>query len=271
MATNGWSRRSVERRLDSPNVAVVVGEDVADGVAEASQVVRQELGLVTSELEQDHSAAAKKRPGLVEHAPEDVGAVRTAVVRHWRLERERVSLKERQLGGGHIRNNPHDQVGAAYELRRQRREKIALIHIDAVRTRTCDGTLVDFGRSDTGAGAVRAEDRRDCTGSCAEVDGHPVIRQPFDGPSCQRLAEPSGDVHVRINSNAHPTERDLADNPCQGLAGEPASNCRIEEFEITAGIVEQLARLLFGRDEALASQQCAERPRVVPDPSVREA
>src|SRR5579864_1563752 len=190
--TAGWCRRSAglrpdERGFDAPDVAILIAENGLVDVAEALELAGQHSGLVTAELEQKRAPVPEKASSVMEDASQDVGPVGAAVVGERRFEREGVPLKERQLGGRHVRDDSDDDVDAGHELTGERREEVAAISLDPVRRGACDRTLVDVGGYDTCARAVQAQDAGDGAGSGAEVDCGPIPWQAFDRTSHQRL------------------------------------------------------------------------------------
>src|SRR5438045_2459447 len=80
-----------ERRLDSADVAGLVGQDLDLDISESGEIVAQRIRLVTAQLEQERAAIAQKARGLAQDPAQHLGAVATAVVRPPRLEGEGVS------------------------------------------------------------------------------------------------------------------------------------------------------------------------------------
>src|SRR5580704_14665949 len=267
-ATAGWCRRSAGLRpdeggFDAPDVAILVAEDGLVDVAEALKLVGQHSGLVTAELEHERAPVPEKAPGVAENASQDVGAVGAAVVGERRFEREGVPLEQWQLGGRHVGDDADDDVDAAYEFSGQRREEVVAIHLHADRGGARDRTLVDVGGYDTGARAMHGEDAGDRAGSGAEVNGCPIRWQAVDRALHERLGEPARHVDAGIDAYGEAAERGLPGDPGEWLAGEPASDRRIEEFIVAGGVGKQFLRLLLRRDEAFAAEQCTERRVIV--------
>ena len=105
---------------------------------------------------------------------------------------------------------------------------------------------------------MRSKDRCDRTGSSAQVDGGSVGGQPLHRPARQRFAEPSRDVDVGIDVHRDVTEGDGPGDPGEWLAGQPASDERVEEMAISGRASDELLRLLFGGDEPGAREPSRE-------------
>ena len=243
-----------ERRLDAADVAVIVDEHPDPGVSELGEVVTERVGLLAAELEQERTAGAQQPNAAAKDAPEDLGAVATAVVEPRRLEREGVALQQAQLGRRHVGHGADHDVDAPRERARQRGEQVAAVDLHPVGRRTGDRPLVDVRRDHPCIGTVRRQRPGDRAASGADIDRRADRRQSLDGAECERLGLPPGHVHPGIDADIHTTERDAPGDPGERLAGEPAADERLEDTGVAARAREQFPRLLAGRDKAGARE-----------------
>src|SRR5947199_96835 len=214
------------------------------------------------EFEQETTAAAEEPGALGKHAPENLGAVRAAIIGQGRLERERVALQQGQRRRWHVRHDADHDVDPSFERAWQGCEQIALVGLHSVRGRAGYRTLVDVGRDNARAWPGRGQGPGDCSSPGADIDRRAGRRQPIDGPTRHRLALPPRNVNTGIDANLHPAERDAPGNPGQWLAGQPALDERAEELDITSGAGEKLVGLLLRGDKPGAREQRRERLEV---------
>src|SRR6202043_899975 len=141
--------------------------------------------------------------------------------------------------------------------------EVAAVRLHSVRGGASDRAFIDIRGCDACARAIHAEHSGDRTGSGAEVDGCPALRQAVDRTSRKRLAEQAGHVDARIDTYRDAAEPGLSGDPGKWLAGEPAANRRVEELAGAGGVCQKLLRLLPRRDESFAGKQSAERRVIV--------
>jgi hypothetical protein len=109
-----------QRCLDSSYVTVVVSQNSINGESAALEVGRDELCLITAELEKQHAPRAHEAHAVSHDAPEQSGAVASAVVRELRFEGERVALQEWQLRRRDVWDHGGDNVDASVKRALQR-------------------------------------------------------------------------------------------------------------------------------------------------------
>src|ERR1039457_1678658 len=251
-----------EGSFNSPGIAVLIGEDDQIAEAVAHELVGQEAGLVPADLKEQRTPGSQISRTVADDASQDAGAVGAAIVGKRRLERERVPLEERQLRRRHVGNDADNHVDGAGELTREGREEIAAVYLDTVRGGASNRACIDIGCHHPCTRAMLAEHPCDRTGPRAEIDGRPLLRQPVNGSTRERLAEPARHIDVRIHADVDPAERNHAGDPGKWLAGEAAPNRRLEEHCVAGRVRKQFPRLLLRRDESLSGKQRGQRLRI---------
>src|SRR6184192_4342159 len=194
-------RLASKRGLDAALVALFVGEYGDVEVTEARQVVPECVALPTSAFEQERTAAAEELATVDQDTAENVGAVGAAIVSQRRLERERVTLEQRQRQRRHVRHDADDDVDAAFERAWDRLEQVAVVDLQAVRDRAGDRMLVDVGRDNARAWPGRAQGPGDRSSPGADIDRRTGRRQPLDSAPRQRLTLPARNIDSGINAD----------------------------------------------------------------------
>src|SRR5438094_1905815 len=194
-------RLASKRGLDAALVALFVGEYGDVEVTEARQVVPECVALPTSAFEQERTAAAEELATVDQDTAENVGAVGAAIVSQRRLERERVTLEQRQRQRRAVRHDADDDVDAAFERAWDRLEQVALVDLQAVRDRAGDRMLVDVGRDNARAWPGRAQGPGDRSSPGADIDRRTGRRQPLDSAPRQRLTLPARNIDSGINAD----------------------------------------------------------------------
>src|SRR5438445_5513952 len=82
------------RRFEAADVALRIAENRDVAVAEARQLVGQQVSLPAAQLERQRPSRAQPARALSQHTAKDVRSIRTAVVGEGRLEGEGVALQQ---------------------------------------------------------------------------------------------------------------------------------------------------------------------------------
>jgi hypothetical protein len=106
--------------LDAADIAPLVMEDPDRRIPMSVEIIPQQLGLPTAELEQQRAPRAQPAWCTSDNATQEVGAVGAAEVGERRLEGECVSLEVLELGLWDVRDDRGQDIDSALEARRDR-------------------------------------------------------------------------------------------------------------------------------------------------------
>jgi hypothetical protein len=108
--------------LDAADIAPLVMPDPDRRIPMSGEVIPQQLGLGTAELEQQRAPRTQPARCTSDNATQKVGAVGTAEIGERRLERKCVALKVLKFGLWDVRHDPGQDIDSTLEVRRHRGE-----------------------------------------------------------------------------------------------------------------------------------------------------
>ena len=120
---------------------------------------------------------------------------------------------------------------------------------------------IDLGGHDPRPGPPLGQHDGDGAGSGAQVGGHALRGKPQRRLAGQGLALPPRDVDAGPDQHGRPAERHGADQPCQRLAGTPASYQRRQAVLVTTGRRHEIGGFLLGGDASGRSEHQSDRSR----------
>ena len=214
----------------------------------------EQVGLVAAQLEQQRPTLSQELGRLRDDAPQEVEAVRTAVVVGGILEGQGVPGEQVQLGGGDVGHHRDDHVGRAPERRRHSGKEVTHEDLDPIRRGTGHRSAVAVGRYDPGSRSRRLEGDGHRTRPGAQVDGVAVVGQAGAGPPGQLHALPTGDVDPGVDDDRPVAEGGLPGDPGQGLAGQASVDQRLRRLLVATRTRDDLTRFLFGGETAAPGQ-----------------
>ncbi len=138
---------------------------------------------------------------------------------------------------------------SAFERHRQRREEVALEHLDTVGPRAGDGTTVDVGGDDTRPGRAVVRTLAIAPDPVQRSIAVPPVGQPRHGSARQRLTLPTWDVHAGIDADVDLAELHVTGDPGQRFPREATFDDGAQEDGIAGGMRDEVIRLVLRRDE----------------------